>query len=519
MKKFCIFSVLLGVALFCSAAESIYNTGKAVAARSPVDPVLQSAWSKAGLSDVLEASDSVLVRRIYLDLAGRLPTPEETTRYVSSKEPGKYEALVDTVLMEPGFVSLWSMRFGDMLRVKSEFPINLWPNAVYVYMRRIREFLENDEPYTDFVRALLLSSGSNFREPCVNFYRAHADRSPRGIARDTLLTLCGIPLESLSESDQAAWIRIFEEIGFKSTKEWKEEIVYVKTMPERNIFLPGSLHRTIPAGAEARAVLADYLTAGEGRRLLARGLVNRVWQWFFGTALCPETEILSAQAKPDLPRPVNAELLDLLTDDFQKNHFNFRRLCRMIVLSAAYRSASIQPDVDAKLPYFAAYPIRRLDAEILDDAIRDLTGAPSRYSSVIPEPFTFIPREMRTVEIADGSISSSFLILFGRPSRDAGTPEERSNDITAKQRLFLFNSADLYNRLTQIQRRPEFRKQQAFAKRIDMFYLLFYSRPATEAERKILLDRYKALPAKTRWKLNNDLLWSLVNSPEFLYRH
>ena len=125
---------------------------------------------------------------------------------------------------------------------------------------------------------------------------------------------------------------------------------------------------------------------------------------------------------------------------------------------------------------------------------------------------------MRTVEIADGSISSSFLILFGRPSRDAGNPEERNDAINAKQRLFLFNSGALYRRLTLIPRKPEFRKQP-FAKQIDLCYWLFYARPATAAERKTLLDRYNALPPKGRWKMLNELLWTLANSAEFLYRH
>ena len=518
MKKICLLGSLLLAALCCGCAGNIRPENEASAGQPDsvdeasaepsvsVDSALKRTWDRAGLSDVQEAPDSVLVRRVYLDLAGRLPTPEEAKLYIESKGTGKYEFLVDTVLQDPGFVSLWSMRFGDMLRVKSEFPINLWPNAVYVYMRRIREFLENDESYADFVRALLLSSGSNFRDPCSNFYRAHADRSPRGIAKGTMLTLFGVPLDSLPEDRQKEWTSIFEEIAFKSTKEWKEEIVYVKSMPERKIFLPGPLHVTVPAGAEARAVLADHVTAGEGRRVLAQALVNRTWQWFFGEQLY--------QGSGDQFKDV----LDLLTDDFMKHNFSFRRLCRTIVLSAAYRSASIQPDAGAKQPYFAAYPVRRLEAEVLDDVIRDLTGVPSRYSSVIPEPFTFLPKDMRTVEIADGSISSSFLILFGRPSRDTGDPKERSNEITAKQRLFLFNSADLYRRLMQIPRRPDI-QNLSFSKKIEFCYLLFYSRPPTEAEKEILRDRFQAMPKKDRWKLINDLLWTLANSGEFLYRH
>ena len=75
------------------------------------------------------------------------------------------------------------MKWCDALRVKSEFPINLWPNAVYGYQRRIRTFLKKNEPYDAFVRALLTTSGSNFRAMEVNFYRAMAERSPDGIAQ------------------------------------------------------------------------------------------------------------------------------------------------------------------------------------------------------------------------------------------------------------------------------------------------------------------------------------------------
>ena len=124
---------------------------------------------------------------------------------------------------------------------------------------------------------------------------------------------------------------------------------------------------------------------------------------------------------------------------------------------------------------------------------------------------------MRTIEIEDGSISSSFLILFGRPSRDAGTSDERNDRINAKQRLFLFNSGALFRKLLNIPRRGELRKLP-FARRIDAFYWLFYSRPA-EAEEKEILMRYMKKTGKKQAAVENDLMWTLVNSAEFLHRH
>ncbi|MBR2713877.1 MAG: DUF1549 domain-containing protein, partial [Kiritimatiellae bacterium] len=126
------------------------------------------------------ASDAVMVRRLYLDLAGRLPTVEEARAYVGSPAADKRVRHVDRLLGDGAFADLWSMRFCDILRVKSEFPINLWPNAVYVYHRRIRSFVADDEPWDRFARALLTSTGSDFRDAEANFFRATARRTPEG---------------------------------------------------------------------------------------------------------------------------------------------------------------------------------------------------------------------------------------------------------------------------------------------------------------------------------------------------
>lgn len=516
MKKSVIcLGVLAGIVTLCPflSAASPYVKSREVAIRSDVDKALAADWKQKGLFPVTEASDSLLVRRLYLDLTGRLPSVEDAKSFVYSKDSGKYEKLVDSLLASRDFVEYWGMHWGDVLRIKSEFPINLWPNAVYIYQRRVEAFLEKNEPYHRFVRSLLLAKGSNFREAEANFYRAHADRSPAGIAKNVALTLCGIRLEKRSESEQQKWARIFEEIGFKSTKEWKEEIVFLKSCPAREIILPNGKTVKVRANQEARRVLADFLTrTPEGKRILAEALVNRTWFWFFGSGITPSGDDRDEKA-------INPELLKVLTDHVLKSEFNFRKLCREVVCSAAYRSASFQGDKTvAKNAAFAAYPIRRLEAEVLDDAITAMSGQPSKYSSVIPEPFSFLPGNLRTVSIADGSISSSFLILFGRPSRDAGLMAERNNGINAKQRLFLYNSGALYRRVCQIMRRPEYTRLSLPAK-VDVMYWMFYSRPPTARELAIIEKRFNALPKKMRWTMQNDLVWILVNSAEFLHRH
>lgn len=485
--------ILAGIVRAAAGEETfLFRKPTPVAIRSEVDRALAADWERNGIAVPCEASDSVLVRRLHLALAGRLPTPDEARAYVNSTAPDKYEALVGTLLDSDNFVDYWTMLWSDTLRVKSEFPINLWPNAVYGYQRRIRRFLKENEPYDRFARALLTSAGSNFRVPEANFFRATADRTPQGIAGVVALTFLGSRLEKWPTPEREKFIALFEPVAFKSTKEWKEEIVYWRETPDNSD----------PRTAAADAVLShpDF----------ARALVNRIWFRFFGRGIVHEADDL----RPD-NLPVNPELLELLAREFRESGYDFRLLCRTIAESAACRAASGNGDALAGR-HFAAFAIRRLPAEVLDDAIRDLTGAPGDYSSVIPEPFTFIPADARTVTLADGSISSSFLILFGRPARDSGKLSERSDLITDKQRLQLFNSGELYRKLGKLAQREDL-KSLPLPSRVEELYWLFYSRPPTGRElTTIWLDSERS---KKKWRFLQDLSWILLNSKEFLHQH
>jgi hypothetical protein len=192
----------------------------------------------------------------------------------------------------------------------------------------------------------------------------------------------------------------------------------------------------------------------------------------------------------------------------------------LILNSKTYQLSSIsRTDHPEAETHFAYYPLRRLDAEVLIDALCQVTGTTEEYTSPIPEPFTFIPDNQRSIALADASITSSFLEMFGRPPRDTGVVSERNNRTTAAQRLHLLNSSHIR---TKIEQSPKLRSlfqssRQSPLRAITDLYLTVLSRPPTEEELKILRNYADSGNAGREYVV--DLTWALVNSMEFLYRH
>ena len=414
-----------------------------------------------------QAADFLICRRLYLDICGRIPTPEEVGEYTASRDVKKREKLIERLLETDDYADYWAMRYCDVLRVKSEFPINLWPNAVYVFHRRIHAFVKDDEPWDRFARALLTATGSDFRDAEVNFLRATAQRTPEGFAEIAARTFRGWEWADLPEAQRRELADYFSCVRIKNTREWKEEIVQVE-------------------GEDRRADFAARLL-GEWRDDFAKAFVRRVDAWLFGL---------------DEPDPRHVAL-------FVENGYRLRPLVRALALSPAY----------ARGPVTGGFPYRRLDAEVLDDAICDLTDTKRDYQSIAPEPFTFLPANRRSVLIEDGSISNAFLLLFGRPARDTGRLDERHNGITAKQRLYLFNSGKIFQGLGRMVNDRAYRRQ-SMTEIVQDLYWRFYARAPTPSEKKNLLGHFKKLSSGAeKWRFPRDLAWCLLNSREFLYQH
>lgn len=491
------------------AAVPTTRTQPAVA--DVIDTPVLAKLSALEIRPTSPCPDGVFVRRLYLDVIGTLPTADEAKVFLADRSPQKRAMLIDHLLDHPEFADYWAMKWCDLLRVKSEVPINLWPNAVQAYHRWVRDSLKQNKPYDQFVREMLTASGSNFREPPVNFYRAVPDRQPETVVQAMALTFMGTRTERWPNEHLAGMAAFFANIQYKKTTEWKEEIVQVEQLggTAREAVLPDGTRVAIAAGADGRAVFADWLIRPENP-WFARNIVNRAWYWLLGVGIVHEPDDI----RPDNP-PTNPELLAALERELIASRYDLRHLYRLILNSATYQRSCIpttdRPEAE-KL--FAHYPMRRLDAEVLIDAICQITGTTETYTSLIPEPWTYIPKQTRSIALADASITSSFLDLFGRPARDTGLESERNNAPSAAQRLHLLNSSHIQRKLA------ESAKLRALAQSkgpVDNLYLTILSRYPTDNERKIVAGHKPTGAGNAGLVL--DLAWVLLNTAEFQYRH
>ena len=528
-----IFSVITSVLLtVCAVQGAIFEKSFGFDPEQPVNQILFNHWQNKNIKAPSPASDSVFLRRVALTAAGRLPTADEVRDFVFDDTPGKHAKIIEKYLNSPEYADMQAMRFADMLRIKSEFPINLWPNAVQCYHRAIHDELLADRSLKSMFYDLLTASGSNFRTAHANFFRASADRSPMGLAKMVLLTTMNMRETEFSSSEMENFAKLFSCVKYKSTYEWKEEIVYCDFVPKTfEAMLPDGTSVTVDtAEVDPRKVFADWLL-NDKNDYFARAMTNKVWYWVFGSGIYPKADDLPRLAA-DKPfwsglfgsdtstsgnEPFSAELQDYLNAEFKKNNYSLKHLYRIIMNSAAFQASSVNQDAEL-VKNFAAYPVRRLESELLIDALAGITLGYDHYMSVIPEPFTFLPGKTKAINIADGSISTGTLDSFGRPPRDSGQFSERNTASTDSQGLYLMNSAALYRRLNNYCRNLQ-RKYRDDSSMLEQIYLDILSRYPTNRERQVFKKYQASLDKKSRYLVWSDTVWVLFNCKEFIFYH
>lgn len=588
--------------------SSIYEGRPVSLNETQIDRLVSAKLKPLHIQPVL-CSDSVFVRRAFLDLLGTLPTAQEARLFIDDPDSkNKRSKLIDQLLDRPEFAEYWAMKWGDTLRIKAEFPVNLWPEAAQAYHQWVRASLAENKPYDKFARELLTASGSNFRNGPVNFYRAIQNRTPEGIAGAVALTFMGSRVDTWPKKELSGMAAFFSQVGYKPTREWKEQIVFWDPLnvaaqeggttsstagkaasggaqTKDSTALAAALSgQSIPKGAtfpdgttvkltadrDPRDVFASWLVSPTNP-WFKRAIVNRIWYWLLGRGIIQEPDDI----RPINP-PSNPALLAYLESELVAQHFNLKHIYRLILNSQTYQLSSLphanKSEAEAN---FAVYPVRRLDAEVLIDAINKVTGTTDQYTSPIPEPFTYIPQDMPAVAIGDGSITSPFLTLFGRSSRTTGMADERNNKPVPAQALHMLNSSHIQMKLAKSPQLrsvlvANFRQPSAV---VEDLYLTVLSRYPTHEEMRVALSYGGAGEANARPEVilgarrvgprarnfggnNNfaplgkppgpygedvgpragnlaaisaasgrrpsdwlDIAWALVNSTEFMYKH
>ncbi len=448
-----------------------------------------------------QCSDEVFLRRAYLAVTGSLPTAQTCERFLDDDNFNKRERLVSRLVNSELSFKYMQMHWGDILRIKSEFPSNLWPNGVQVYNRWIYEQLMNNVPYDKMVRELLLSEGSNFRSPAVNFYRGFQQRTPENFYKNINLLFLG------NRDCRDNGHLCFSQVRFKSTKEWKEEIIYLdyhKKVYYTQIELEDGTTLTPQQDSDWREVYVNWLTSSRNRRF-AEVMVNRMWYWIFGRGIVHEPDDWREDNRPSDP-----QLLAELTDYFISSKFDMRKLLKKILLTDEFESEA------APAGY---YTPQRLPAEVIVDALATVTGIWDTYSSRVPEPFTFYPPRTRATHLGDATVSSTELELFGKVSRDVSLEAQRNNEISSRQLLYLMNSSVLEQRIGKSGVLKKICEQNPTLEQLtDAITLRVLSRRATDSEKR-LYKEYMEQNGLSLRDLALDMVWVQINSNEFLYNH
>ncbi|MDR2170352.1 MAG: DUF1553 domain-containing protein [Planctomycetaceae bacterium] len=498
--------------------RNYFESGKTFKAVCRIDEIMLVSLKRHNLEPAPVCSDEVFIRRVFLDVTGALPTQQEVRKFLADKSANKRTKIINTLLERDEFVDYCAMKWSDLLRIKAEFPINLWPNGAATYYNWVHDAIRTNMPYDKFAKTLLTANGSNFRDGAANFYRAVPSKDPETLAEFTAQTFLGTRIATWTPQERKNIANFFSRIKYKETSQWKEEIVFWSHIPldSPEAILPDNSVTKIPDNKDPREVFAEWLTSPKNKNF-NQNITNRIWYWLLGFGIVHEPDDFRNDNSP-----VHPELLDYLCDELVKSKYNLKHIYRIILNSNIYQQSSI-PKIPKKqndrIELFDSYPIRRIEAEVLQDALSQIFDEPVVYQSEVPEPFTRIPSRYRTVVLPDTSVTSSFLEMFGRATRDTGLESDRNNNITESQQLFMLNSTEINNWVKRYAAKLKFNKNRNERKKLlDSIWLAILSRYPTETELKIIENDFLKKNIPSQQKIQ-DLIWAIINSKEFLCKH
>ena len=492
-----------------------------------IDDLVWQKLKSLGITPSEPVDDAKFMRRVYIDIIGTLPKPDEVRAFLADTSEAKRTALIDRLLDRPEYADHWANKWADLLRPN---PYRVGIKAVLNYDNWIRSSFREDKPYDQFARELITAQGSTWHNGATTLFRDR--RSPDEITTMVTQLFLGIrlecakchhhPFEKWTQGDFYGFAAYFARVGRKGSGlsppiSGGEEIVLTAKSGSVSHPLTGEKLDAKPLFGEApviaddqdpREALAVWITGPEND-YFAQVMVNRVWSDLMGRGIVMPIDDLRATNPPS-----NGPLLAALGKDFRDKKFSLKQLLRTITTSYVYSLSSEPTERNvADTRNYSRHYRQRLRAEVLMDAMSDITGVPGSFSGM--------PPGSRAKEIWTHRVASLFLDTFGRPDPNQDPPCERQEDATVTQALHMMNALDLHKKVISDKARPALlaTSEEPPEKIAEELYLWVYGRMPDEEERQFAVSLFgDGKDQKVRRQAAEDLLWALVNTPEFLFK-
>ena len=468
-------------------------------------------------------SDEVFVRRVFLDIAGVLPTEQERNQFVESTSPDKRESLISKLIERKEFTEMWVMKWAELLQIRStgNNANQVSYKSALLWYEWLRDKVANNEPFNQIVFDLLAARGGTFKNPATNYFKLENDVMKRteNVAQVFMGTRIQCaqchnhPFDRWTMDDYFGFAALFAQVRKKPAEDPHEQIIYdgggqiAHPVTKANA-IPRFLGADEPAelkGLTRREAVAGWLTSRENP-WFARNVVNIVWSHFFGVGITDPVDDVRVSNPAS-----NPELLDALSAKFVEYDYDFKKLVRDICNSRTYQLSSRTNETNEQdLTNFSHSLIRRLRAEVLLDTLAQVTETPNKFQG--------LPLGARAVQIADGNTSTYFLSTFGRATRQTVCSCEVKMEPNLSQALHLLNGDAVHNRVRNggVVRKllKELKDPGAV---IESLYLRCLSRAPTDTEKTKLLESLEGESPPE--EVLEDIFWAILNSKEFIFNH
>jgi Protein of unknown function (DUF1549)/Protein of unknown function (DUF1553) len=485
-----------------------------------IDTFIHAKLKKLRIIPSELCTDEEFLRRVYLDIAGLLPTVEEYHQFMNDPTPDKREKLVDDLLNRKEFVEIWVMKWAELLQIRT-VSNRVTYKSMTRYYNWLRTRVENNMPVDKMVQELISSQGGTFANAATNYYENGADtlKTAENVAqvfmgmRIQCAQCHNHPFDKWTMDDYYGFAAFFSQIGRKQGEDPREKIIYNKASGEvkhivgNRVMKPKFLGAEVPdlKGRDRRAVLAEWL-ASPKNPYFAQNLSNIVWAHFFGKGIINDVDDVRVSNPA-----VNPELIAELSKRLTEYNYDFKKLVRDICTSRTYQlSTKMNKTNESDTRNFSHANLRRVRSEVLLDGITAITQTKNKFQG--------LPLGSRAVQIANGNTSTYFLTTFGRAKRETVCACEVSIEPNLSQALHLMNG-DIVNRKIKDGKLIATRLKEGVSP-VEIFeelYILSLSRRPTAKELGTMIDLLAS--KKNQQEQLEDVFWALLNSREFLFNH